>query len=291
MRRWFSNGRGDIQSNHLGWIIGGSLLLVLGAVVQSKSKGSAEMDGLERIRRNVRLALSKSKHATKYARRLRRSLPGGERINFGDLERTTPVSSWFGFDRGRPVDRKYIEDFLRSHSGDIRGRVLEVGDNAYTRQFGGSRVLNSEVLHIDPDAPDVTYVADLADGTGLPDEAFDCVVLTQTLHLIYDFSAALRTLHRILKPGGALLLTVPGVSSVDNGQWGGTWYWSFTQAAMGRMLEPIFGRENIEIETHGNVLVATAFLYGLADHEIEQKDFAVTDPAYPVIVAARVRKA
>ena len=62
------------------------------------------------------------------------------RFNFGDLRRTKPVSSAFGYDRGKPVDRRYIEAFLATNSVDVRGRVLEIGDSAYTRQFGRDRV-------------------------------------------------------------------------------------------------------------------------------------------------------
>ena len=86
----------------------------------------------------------------------------------------------------------YIESFLDRHRGDIRGRVLEIGDAAYTRRFGGPRVTQADVLHVDDGAPEATFVGDLADGSFLPDDAFDCIVLTQTLHLVYDFLAALR---------------------------------------------------------------------------------------------------
>jgi hypothetical protein len=44
-------------------------------------------------------------------------------VRWGSLRRLTPVSRVFGFDRGLPLDRHYIEDFLRTHSADIAGRV------------------------------------------------------------------------------------------------------------------------------------------------------------------------
>jgi glycosyltransferase involved in cell wall biosynthesis len=211
-------------------------------------------------------------------------------VRMGGLRRTTPISRNFGYDRGTPVDRRYIEDFLARHAGDVRGRVLEVGDDAYTRAFGGDRVASAEVLHVDPQAPKVTYVADLADGAGLPSDAFDCVVLTQTLHLVFDMPAAIATLHRILRPGGVLLLTVPGVSSVDAGEWGEAWLWSLTPSALRRLLRLRFAADDVDVVAYGNVLTAVAFLHGLAADELRADEYAPADPQYPVIVAGRAVK-
>lgn len=222
-------------------------------------------------------------------RRLKGLLPTGK-VDIGKLRERTPVSRNFGYDRGNPVDRAYIERFLSRHADMIKGRVLEVGDNAYTLKFGGMQVTRSEVLHIDPDAPNVTYCTDLTTGEGVPDAAFDCIVLTQTLHLLYDFRQAVATLDRILKPGGVLLLTVPGVSSIDRGEWGENWLWSFTPASLKRLMTEQFGEGAVEIESNGNVLTATAFLYGLAESDLAPDDYGYDDPQYPVIVTAYVVK-
>lgn len=58
--------------------------------------------------------------------------------------------------RGQPVDRHYIERFLSAHASDVRGAVLEVGDNEYTRRFGGERVTTSDVLHVETGHPGAT---------------------------------------------------------------------------------------------------------------------------------------
>jgi len=222
-------------------------------------------------------------------RRLRPYLPA-RAVNLGDLRQREPISRNFGYERGRPVDRPYIERFLDNHAADIKGRVLEIGDNAYTLRFGGSRVEKSEVLHVDPDAPGVTYVTDIASGAGIPDGIFDCIVFTQTLHLIYELRHAVDTLYRVLKPGGVLLITVPGVSCIDSGEWGDTWFWSFTPASLRRLMSDRFGAEGVEITTYGNVLTATAFLYGLAERDLQAEDYQHQDPQFPVIVAGRVVK-
>src|SRR5215510_14713951 len=148
-------------------------------------------------------------------------------VRFGDLQ-LSPFSRCWGLDRGTPVDRYYLERFLADNAGDIRGRVLEIGDNAYTLRFGGGQVGQSDILHVDASNPRATFVGDLARLDVLPESVFDCIVLTQTLHLVYDMQAAVATLHRALKPGGVLLLTTPGISQLDPGEWGPTWYWSLT---------------------------------------------------------------
>ena len=121
-----------------------------------------------------------------------------------------PVSRAWGYDRGTPVDRYYIEKFLEQHSIDVQGCVLEIGDNFYTLRYGGTRVEKSEVLNDTGGNPLATIVADLNQADHLPAGQFDCIILTQTLHRSTSCAWRLNTLHRILKPGGVLLATFPG---------------------------------------------------------------------------------
>ena len=125
----------------------------------------------------------------------------------------------------------------------------------------------------------------------LPPAAFDCVVLTQTLHLIFDVHAAARTLHRILKPGGVLLTTFPGITHTGDTEWQKAWYWSFTTNSARRLFQGAFGDRGVTIVSHGNVLAATAFLYGLADRELRKEELDHHDPAYDVVITVRAVKA
>ena len=201
----------------------------------------------------------------------------------------SPISRNWGFDRGQPVDRYYIENFLADNAGDIRGRVLEIGDNSYTRRYGGEHVTVSDVLHVDEGNPAATIVADLAQSDGIPSDAFDCLILTQTLQLVYDVHAAVRTLHRILKPGGVALVTVPSITSIGDVRWEGTWFWGFTHLSAARLFGEIFG-ENVKVEHHGNVLSASAFLYGLASHELSPHELDHRDSHYQVTITVRAVK-
>jgi SAM-dependent methyltransferase len=218
-------------------------------------------------------------------------LPPPGWIKLGHLRRLSPFSQEYGYDRGRPIDRYYIEGFLKRHEADIHGNVLEIADNNYTRQFGGDRVTKSDILHAEPGNPEATIVGDLTYADHIPPVTFDCVILTQTLQVIYDFRAALQTVYRILKPGGVALVTFPGISPIsgyDKARWG--YYWSFTGLSAQRLFEEVFPKDCIQVNTHGNVLAATAFLYGMATEELKQEELDYSDPDYEVTIAVRAVK-
>jgi hypothetical protein len=120
-------------------------------------------------------------------------IPAVANVDFGSLRRVTPVSREWGFDRGLPVDRYYIEDFLVRRARDIRGHALEIGDALYTRKYGGEHVTASDVLHVTEGNPQATIVADLTSARQVPSNTFDCVIFTQTLHYIYDVRPAIQT--------------------------------------------------------------------------------------------------
>jgi SAM-dependent methyltransferase len=190
-----------------------------------------------------------------------------------------------------PVDRYYIERFLERHAGDIAGHVLEVRDDAYTRKYGGDRVVRTDVLHPVPGNPKATIVADLSHADQLAGDTFDCIVLTQVLPFIPDVQAAVRTLHRILRPGGVVLATMPGISQIvryDMDRWGD--YWRFTTMSARRLFECAFPGGDVRVEAHGNVLVAAAFLYGLSSRELRPEELEQHDPDYEVLITVRAVK-
>ena len=212
-------------------------------------------------------------------------------VRFGSLRRVTPLSREFGYDRGLPIDRYYIERFLAKNASDIRGYVMEIADNTYTLRFGGDRVTRSDVLHVEAGHLNATIVGDLTCADHIPSRNFDCVILTQTLQFIHDVPGVLRTVQRILKPGGVVLVTMPGISPIsryDMERWGH--FWAFTTQSARRLFEGVFPQDHVQITAYGNVLTAASFLYGIATEELRKEELDHFDPDYELIIAVRAVK-
>jgi hypothetical protein len=213
-------------------------------------------------------------------------------VNFSDLAGIRPVSSLFGMDRGTPIDRYYIESFLGRNAELVGGQVLEVGENRYSRLYGGDRVKAFDVLAPTPGNRGATIIGDLTDLTTLPENQMDCFICTQTFNFIYDVHQAVEGAHHLLKPGGVMLATVAGlcqISRYDMDRWGD--YWRFTTASLQRLLSPIF-KGGVEIESFGNVMAACAFLQGIAVEDLPNAALLdAHDPDYQIVIAVTARKA
>jgi SAM-dependent methyltransferase len=194
---------------------------------------------------------------------VRRSAP----VLVGDLGRITPVAPGFGYQRGTPIDRYYIDEFLRSKQALIRGHVLEVGEPRYTRAYA-QNVVASDVLHAQPGNAAATVVGDLTDAATLPRHRYDCFICTQTFPFIFEVGKAIENAHGLLRPGGTLLATFSGISQIsryDMDRWGD--FWRFTEASVRRLLAPVFA-DQFELLIYGNVAAAVAFLQGVVVEDL-----------------------
>jgi SAM-dependent methyltransferase len=210
-----------------------------------------------------------------------------EQWDWGGLRRLEPVSREFGYDRGLPIDRYYIERFLETHRCDVAGRTLEIGDDEYTLRYGGGRTTRRDVLHVHDRNPAATIVGDLTDAPQIADGIFDCIVVTQTLQLIYDVDRAVATLHRILVPGGVVLATFPGISQLSQDEWSRTWSWGLGSRLARRLFASRFGQQNVTVDAHGNSLAAAAFLQGLAAAELTSAQLDLNEAGCELLLAVR----
>lgn len=200
-----------------------------------------------------------------------------------------PVSRKFGLDRGTPIDRYYIENFLKCNRSFIYGRVLEVGSNDYTLRIG-EYVEQSDVLNLEP-YPNVTVVGNLETGENIPNSAFDCIILTQVIQCIYDVRSAVRNAIEALKPGGTLLITASGISQIWREEEDSyVEYWRFTEHSFLRLFTEFVPRNHVHVETFGNVATAKYFLDGYALEEMEQGVLDYKDDDYQLVLTAVVHR-
>lgn len=211
----------------------------------------------------------------------------------GDVPQILPVSSEFGIDRGKPIDRYYIENFLKKHKHNIKGHVLEVGYDKYSKSFGKGKLDKIDVLCAAPGNKYTTIIGDLTDTKTLPQNYYDCFICTQTYNYIFDVKKAIEGSYYLLKDGGVLLATVTGISQIssyDMKLWGD--YWKFTTASIQRLFSEVFRDENFKVESFGNVLAATAFLQGLSVEDLpDTKLLDYNDPNYQLTITVIATKA
>ena len=207
-----------------------------------------------------------------------------------DHRKVQPVSNIYGIDRGQAIDRYYIENFLEENKKDIQGVVLELLNANYTKKYGGKNIVRSDVLDIDTTNKNANIFADLSKAENILSDTYDCFILTQTLQFIYDFKNALYHAHRILKPGGTLLVTLPSVSRVDCVAGLDSDFWRFTKASADKMFTEFFPGANVKIQVYGNVLVCAVFLLGLAREELKKDELDYYDPNFPLLICVRAVK-
>lgn len=213
-----------------------------------------------------------------------------KKTNWHNLRNLEPISKVFAFDRGTPIDRVYIEDFLEKNKNFVKGVVCEIADNTYSKKYG-SNIKKFEILHYTSDNKNATIVGDLTNVSTIPKGCIDCFILTQTLNFIYDFKSAISGLHHMLKDGGVALVTVSGISQIsryDMDRWGD--YWRFTDLSIKKSFEEVFGENNVEVETYGNVLATTAFLQGISAEELTKDELFYRDKDYQITITIKAIK-
>lgn len=207
-----------------------------------------------------------------------------------NLRSTKPISKQFGFDRGMPIDRFFIEHFLAMHRDSIKGTIMEIADPTYSKQFAQEGSV-FEVLYFANNNRKATIIGDLTIPATLPHNKVDCFICTQTLNFIYDFKAAIAGIHHVLKPNGVALVTVAGISQIsryDMSRWGD--YWRFTELSMRKSFEDFFGAGNVNVDFFGNVLTSVAFLEGLAAEELTEDELLTKDEDYQMLITVVARK-
>jgi hypothetical protein len=204
---------------------------------------------------------------------------GYELPRWGNLRRTTPFSSTYGFERGQPIDRYYLHKFLASHHDLIAGDVLETQGSSYAERFGHD-LTRADSFDNEPRFQP-TYLCDFADcGSIIPDRAYDCLLLPNTLMHFRELDRCLAHALRVVRPGGAILASVAGLLPLTSDA---ADYWRLTPDGWREKLAVAWGGTRLEVAGHGNCLASVGAQLGLALEELTEAELDVQDPRYPVL--------
>jgi len=204
---------------------------------------------------------------------------------WGNLRRTTPFSTTFGFERGQPIDRYYLHRFLASHRDLITGDVLEVQGTSYAERFG-QNLSRADSFDIEPRFTP-TYLCDLAHCADvIPDRAYDCLLLPNALPHFRELDRCLAHALRVVRPGGTILASVAGLLPLTGDA---PEYWRLTPDGWRQKLGAAWAGAALEIAGHGNCLSAVAAQLGLALEELTEAELDVQDPRFPVLTTILCR--
>jgi len=205
---------------------------------------------------------------------------------WGNLRRTRPFSANFGFERGTPIDRYYLQKFLEAHRAYVSGDVLEIQVPGYTHRYG-HHIRHAHSVDINPDFQP-TFLCDLAKSEDvIPDTSYDCFLLPNTLQHLRNLEGCLRHALRVIKPGGVILASsatfVPLIPD-------GPDYWRLSAAGWAEVLWRVWAGCEVRVESAGNCLAAVSAMLGLAQEELTSAELDVFDPRYPVLITLFCRK-
>ncbi|KAB2835358.1 MAG: glycosyltransferase [Candidatus Brocadia sp.] len=219
------------------------------------------------------------------------TIPPLGKVNFGDLHCLTPIQSECGSNLKTAIDRHFMSEFLARYAIDIQGSVLEIGSEVHATSLGGTEIKKSEMIHVkDANSDARVDTIDLINADRLSSNTYDCIIIPHQLQSIYEMKEALVTLYRILKPGGVLLATLPGISKKGKDEQSQKRLWSFTMLSARRLFEEIFPASHLTVESFGNVFAAVALMHGLRTTDLRPEELVYNDPLYQIVITVRVVK-
>ncbi len=205
-------------------------------------------------------------------------------LDWGDLRRIAPICNSFGFTRGTPIDRYYLDRFIGEIRFQVTGKVLEVGGVVQNRElYQFDRVTEYQTLDIAARSG-VTLVGDVHDAAIIEPESLDAVVLFNVLEHCHNPWMVVQNIYHWLKMEGKCFCMVPNAQRLHNFPQD---YWRPLPDGI-RQLFQNFSQQNLSV--YGNPLTVVASFLGIAAEELSPQELDDFHPDYPVATCAIAMK-
>jgi SAM-dependent methyltransferase len=197
-------------------------------------------------------------------------------VDWGSLRRSHPICKRFGFSRGTPIDRYYLDKFVAQIRNRVVGATVEIGGARQNREL--YRLTNvSEYTAIDAEAHDyVDVVGDAHESSLLAPDSADSILAFNVLEHCADPWLVARNMHRWLRTGGCAFCMVPNAQRVHNFPRD---YWRPLPDGVNWLFRDFGSRE---LSQYGNPTSVIASHLGIAAEELTQAELDAQHPDYPV---------
>ncbi|WP_169221635.1 methyltransferase domain-containing protein [Brasilonema sp. UFV-L1] len=202
--------------------------------------------------------------------------PAVNTLDWGDLKRRFPICHKFGFTRGTPVDRYYLDKFISEIRHQVVGSVLEIGGVLLNKEIYQLSVA-TEYQTLDlVSRPGVTVVGDAHDSTIIMPESLDTVLVFNVLEHCHNPWVVVQNIYSWLRVGGKCFCMVPSAQKLHSLPKD---YWRPLPDGMKQLFQD-FSESNLHI--YGNPLTVLASFMGVAAEELSPQDLDDFHPDYPV---------
>ena len=205
-------------------------------------------------------------------------------IDWGDLKRRFPLCNLFGFTRGIPIDRYYLDKFISEIRPQVTGTVLEVGGLLQNRElYQFSQATEYHTLDIAAN-PGVTQIGDVHDLAMFKPNSLDAVVIFNVLEHCHNPWIVVKNIYIWLKEGGKCFCMVPSAQRLHD--FPGD-YWRPLPDGMQQLFQDFRQRK---LYVYGNPMTVIASFMGISAQELSHEELNDFHPDYPVTTCMVARK-
>ena len=210
-------------------------------------------------------------------------LPVGS-INLGSFANGKPFCHEFGYTRGTPIDRVFLDVFIDTIRDQVYGATLEIGGRKEDKSL--YRFQNAEPFEtLDVEAGSgADHVGDAHCITLFRPGSWDSILAFNVLEHCERPWIVVSNFLYWLRPGGMAFCVVPNAQRLHRGPRD---YWRILPDAASSLFSDF---EEVTILRYGNLLTSQAAMSGIAAEELHYA-MAYSDRDYPTVTCISARKA